>query len=244
MENKKRQVKKKKEKARSTSPNSDQNTNENQQLLLNDLNDKNTNKIPKEVNRIIDGVKVTISEASMKCETSLCLKIDGKLYSYTRTKAEYNGVTYFQCVNRKKGLKTGKKWLAKAHFHSSTKSIEVIDLHNINCQTEEPKAVLVNYDYQSQEDDIINNLAECNKLTVVGALDMLRDKNAEASPASKRVPLKYEQVKNILKIFRKENLVNSEGSFSDPTLQRTVEGALFRRCHNQYNIIYKSKFFI
>ena len=67
---------------------------------------------------------------------------------------------------------------------------------------------------------------------------MLRDKNAETS-ASKRVPLKYEQVKNILKIFRKENIVNSKGSFSDPTLRRAIEGALFRRYQNPYNTVWE-----
>jgi len=167
MENKKRQVKKKKEKVRSTSPNSDQNTNENkenQQLLL---NEQSTNQMPKEVNRIIDGVKAMVSEASMKCETSLCFQIDGKLYSYTRAKAEYNGVTYFQCANRKKRSHNWKEMPCKDSFSF----FEVIDLHNINCQTEEPKTVLVDFDYQSQKDDIINNLAQHNKVTVVGALD-------------------------------------------------------------------------
>ena len=75
-----------------------------------------------------------------------------------------------------------------------------------------------------------------------GAL-LLRDKNVEATPKKKRFPLNYDQVKKILKEYRQEDNLNSNISFSDVTLLRTVDGAIFRRCHNQHNLIYKSKQF-
>jgi len=71
---------------------------------------------------------------------------------------------------------------------------------------------------------------------------MLREKNIELSPLKKRFPLQYDQVKKIIQNYRKENNLNSEMSFDDPSLQRTIEGSIFRRCRNQYNTIYKSIF--
>jgi len=35
------------------------------------------------------------SEAAFTSSTTLCLKFDGKSYTYTRTKAEYNNITSF-----------------------------------------------------------------------------------------------------------------------------------------------------
>ena len=79
-------------------------------------------------------------------------------------------------------------------------------------------------------------------LIVVNALDLLRSKNLNSSPSKQKLPLTYEQVKNIIQDFREKNNINSTLSISGPSLMKAIDGALFRRCYNTYGLIYKNKF--
>ena len=63
----------------------------------------------------------------------------------------------------------------------------------------------------------------------------------DATLEDKRQPLDYDQVKNIIRDFRDVNNINSDSSLSDYLLIRTIDGAIFRRCHNAYDILYKKR---
>lgn len=187
--------------------------------------------------RRIGDKEVLINKAKVIDDNRLEIIIDDIPYQYTITKRmEYK--TYFQCINRKKGVRTGKKCLAKAHHNSKTNNIEVIDLHNPRC---EGIQLQLQDDYHSQKEDLIDILENNNNLTVIKGMTILREKNNNASNETKRFPMNYEQVKHIIKSFRQENQVDSNFSFDDPTFQKTKDGALFLRCNNKYNILYKNK---
>jgi len=166
-----------------------------------------------------------------------------KTYSDNKT-SSYKGNVYFQCVNRKKGASTNNKCLAKVKYNSIEKDIEVVDLHNPNCTVYTKEKLTVNENYCSQKEILIKEMSENQNLSVVNAINLLRDKNVEASPQSKKFPLNYLQVKKIVNNFRQDNQLNGNASFADSNLLKTIDGALFRRCHNQYNTIYKSKIFL
>ena len=96
----------------------------------------------------------------------------------------------------------------------------------------------------SRKKEVINACLSNPNLTVVNALDLLRSKNLNSSPSKQKLPLTYEQVKKIIQDFRENNNINSTLSISDPSLMKTIDGALFRRCYNTYDVIYKNKFII
>jgi len=196
----------------------------------------------KEVKRTVEDVTIKVSDALFTSPTTISIKIDDIEFSYKKTNA-YKNIIYFQCMNRRKGETTNKKCLAKANYDTEKKDLHIINLHNPNCQEATLEKLSINEDYNSQKTEIIQKLSEDQSLSVIKALNVLRDQNTKASPKSKRFPLNYFQVKKILQVFRKDNQLNSQLSFSDPTLLRTIDGAIFRRCYNQVNLIYKSKFF-
>jgi len=191
--------------------------------------------VMKEVIKIINNAEFLISDVKFFNDIYLSLKINNQEYTYSKT-SNYKHSIYYQCVNRKKGHSTHKRCLAKANYNSLEKDISIIDLHNLNCTNTYKEKLAINFDYNSQKEDIIDNFSVNQDLSVFGAL-LLRDKNVEATPKKKRFPLNYDQVKKILKEYRQEDNLNSNISFSDVTLLRTVDGAIFRRCHNQHNLI-------
>jgi len=69
---------------------------------------------------------------------------------------------------------------------------------------------------------------------------MLRNKNVLASPKSKRKPLKYVKVKKIIKDYKQENNINSQIPLDNPDFLKTIDGAIFRRCHNNNDLFNKS----
>ena len=46
------------------------------------------------------------------------------------------------------------------------------------------------------------------------------------------------QAKKIIREYREENNINSGNYLSEVQPMKTLDGAIFRRCHNQYNIIF------
>jgi len=103
-------------------------------------------------------------------------------------------------------------------------------MHNISCNGLTMK---VNNDFELQKKDIVDACAKNHSLTVIDALEMLRSKNLSSSTNKQKHPLKYEQVKKIIRDFREENNVDSTITISDPLLLKTLDGAMFRRCYNQ-----------
>ena len=192
-----------------------------------------------EVLNEVDGQLIKISEATFENEGVLTVKLDGIKYIYYRTKV-YKDTVYFQCSNRQKGELTGKKCLAKAHYDRKTRGVVIINLHNPKCQASEEPRVAATSDFNSQKSDLLENLQKDAKLTVVGGLGLLRNKNEKASPSSKKQPLNYFQVKKIIQDFRHENHINSKFSFDEPGLLKTIDNSIFRRVHNHYDLIYKS----
>jgi hypothetical protein len=192
---------------------------------------------PKQLTTQIEGITVTISDARFVQETLLSLKINDVTFSYKRSKV-YQKTSYFQCAHRYRAQNSSKKCLAKAHYYSETNSIKVIDLHNPNCQRVSHSVVEVNQDYFTQKEEILELIAEKTNVTTTQVMDKLREKNNAATPNSKRYPLKHAQVKKILK---ENNRTHPEGCYDELKLSKTTDGAPFQRCHNKYNIIYKSK---
>ena len=66
----------------------------------------------------------------------------------------------------------------------------------------------------------------------------------KVSPQSKRYPLNYDQVKKIIHSSREDNQMSSQMFNIDSSKLRTTDNSLFRRCHNSYDIVYKSKFIV
>lgn len=193
------------------------------------------------IEKVVQGTQVTISEVNFIDSCRLSLKINDSLYLYKKTKV-YKNTIYFQCNNRFKGSTTHKKCLARAHFDSSTKSLDILDLHNANCSTRTQNELIVNTDYLSQRDDIRETLSQNETIGVTATMNILRDKNLKASPESKRLPLKYDQVKKIIKDYKEENNLSSQISSDISYNLKTTDGAMFRRCHNKYDLIYKGIF--
>ena len=108
------------------------------------------------------------------------------IHNYKSTQT-FNDVTYFQCINRKKGQTTSKKCLAKVHYFSKTNTISVINLHNPNCKENSDVKIKVNLDYQSQKQEIRKVLSENPNLGVSKTMDFLRKKNMAATPKTKKV---------------------------------------------------------
>ena len=111
-------------------------------------------------------------------------------------------------------------------------------MYNISCNGLTMK---VNNDFELQKKDIVDACAKNHSLTVIDALEMLRSKNLSSSTNKQKHPLKYEQVKKIIRDFREENNVDSTITISDPLLLKTLDGAIFRKCYNQCDILYKNK---
>ena len=198
--------------------------------------------LAKEAIMYINKTQVHVNDIKFINDNSLSLKLNNETFTYNKT-STYKDSVYFQCINRKKGVSTNNKCLAKAKYDKLEKNVEVANLHNPNCSSSTQQKLAVNEAYKTQKELLINKMSENKNLSVVNAINLLRDKNIEASPQSKKFPLNYQQVKKIVKDFRQENLINSSVTFSDPSLLRTVDGSIFRRCHHQHNMIYKSKKF-
>lgn len=171
----------------------------------------------------------------------LSLKINEQEYIYANTR-DYKDTTYLQCISRKKGASTNQKCLAKANYDSLKQDVVIVGLHNPNCSFMSEEKIKINCDFQSQKDEIVNELNNSKSLSVVGVLDMLRDKKTEGTLSKRRFLLKYTQVKKILQQYRQENKSKSNMSYSDTTLLKTVDGALFRRCHKEHRMLDKSKY--
>lgn len=199
------------------------------------------NHLPFPQNKIatwIEETKVFVSDAQFLDDRTLSLKLNDHTYTYKLSRAEYKNKSYFTCINRYKGDKAKLKCLAKAHYDLKNKKVEVMSLHNPNCGP--IKQLDVNLDYFSQKDDIINSLSQNDSLGVTSTMNMLRNKNVLASPKSKRKPLKYVQVKKIIKDYKQENNINSQIPLDNPDFLKTIDGAIFRRCHNKYDLFNKS----
>ena len=185
----------------------------------------------------VKGQILHFSEAKFVHSNCISLLINNEEYIYNRSKS-YKDLIYFQCKNRKRTDTQGKKCLAKIHFHPKSNSIEIIDQHNANCK----KLILSSNDnYMSQKETLITELSANPTITVVKAMDYLRKVNSQVSEENKKQPLEYEQVKKIVRDFREDNFVNSEQSLSDPSLLKTKDNAIFRRCHNNYDVLYKNR---
>ena len=156
---------------------------------------------------IIEGKQFVLGSARFIDDAQIEVVIDEVPFLYNRTKKEYHGKVYFQCINRKKGKTTGNKCLAKANYILDKKSFEVINLHNPNCSNVQ---LNINHDYQAQRDMIISSLEENNSLTTINAMNILRNRNNAESEENKKQPLKYRQVKKIISNFRQENNLNSQ----------------------------------
>ena len=57
---------------------------------------------------IIEGKEVTVKNAEFVTETQITVIIDEVQYYYNRTKKDYKGKMYFQCINRKHSENNGK----------------------------------------------------------------------------------------------------------------------------------------
>jgi len=207
--------------------------NEPKQILFEDQNEQTDPKAT--LSRLIEGQLVQLSNCYFIDKNKVMITIDGKEYAYSRTK-EYKDAVYFQCVNRNRTESLGNKCKAKAHYNSKYNSIVVKDLHNDNCFKE---SLTVEDDYGSQKDFLLEKLNQEPNLTVINALDLLRDRNIKAE-GEKKHPLNFEQVKRIIRDFRGNSNFNSQTILCDPNFMKTLDNAIFRRCYNQYNIIYKN----
>ena len=189
---------------------------------------------PSSLCRNFSGEKFTLNDGKFIMPTQISITINGIEYKYNRTKA-YNGKIYFQCINRNRVESNGGKCLAKANYTEKKNSLKIVDLHSPNCLK---NSISINKDYSSQRADILERCISDNNLSVVNALNYLRQKNMDATLEDKRQPLDYDQVKNIIRDFRDVNNINSDSSLSDYLLIRTIDGAIFRRCHNAYDMLY------
>jgi len=188
------------------------------------------------------GIKLEINNLQFTDTNTVSVKLNGNEYLYKLSRSGYKGKSYFTCVNRYKGNQTNRKCLAKLHYDINKNEIDVVDLHNPNCAKTDCEAkVQTNLDYFTQKEDIVNSLSQKESLNVTSAIDMLREKNILASPKRKRVPLKYAQVKKIIYTYKQDNNYNSHSSIDNLGLIKTIDGALFRRCHNKYDLMHKSK---
>ena len=195
-----------------------------------------------QLEKTIQGIKLEISNPQFTDTNTISVKLNGNEYLYKLSRSGYKGKSYFTCVNRYKGNQTNRKCLAKLHYDINKNEIDVVDLHNPNCAKTDCEAkVQTNLDYFTQKEDIVNSLSQKESLNVTSAIDMLREKNILASPKSKRVPLKYAQVKKITYTYKQDNNYNSHSSIDNFGLIKTIDGALFRRCHNKYDLTHKSK---
>lgn len=158
-----------------------------------------------EVSINIDGVTLKISKARFLDTTKISIVFDDHEHIYHRT-GSYKDKTYFQCHNRNRGIGTGRKCMAKANFDSSTNSISIIGSHNENCNQ---LTLEINKDFFSQKQEIHQVLSENPNLTVIGALDSLREKNINSTEIEKKQPLQYTQAKKIIREYKEENNINS-----------------------------------
>ena len=181
---------------------------------------------------------MTFHDAILKSPTQIEVNVNNSNYTYNRTKKEYKGVSYFQCTNRHRNANTGRKCMAKLQYYNETNSIKYIDLHNISCGINN---ITINEDFNTQKQDIFHALNTNPGLSVNNAIDILRENNHKALDQDKRQPLNYMQVKGIIRQYRQENNVNTESSISDISLLKTLDGAIFRRCYDTYDIIYKNR---